>query len=69
MSDTATDLPGPDALTTKQARILESYYALRQRLPGPSIGNHEIPSSVRAVLLVAIIHGKCSNLQNDDYAQ
>ena len=62
VSDTATELPRADGLTIKQARILESHYALRQRLPGPSIGSHEIPSSVRAVLLMVISHGKYSNL-------
>ena len=69
MSDTATDLPGPDALTTKQARILESYYALRQRLPGPSIGNHEIPSSVRSLASAASTLRKYTRLHNDDYMQ
>ena len=47
MSDAATDVPSPDGLTIKQARILESYYALRQRLPGPSIGSHEILQELR----------------------
>ena len=47
MSDAATDSPSPDGLTIKQARILESYYALRQRLPGPSIGSHEILAELR----------------------
>jgi len=47
MSDAATDVPSPDGLTNKQARILESYYALRQRLPGPSIGSHEILQELR----------------------
>ena len=47
MSDAATDVPSPDSLTIKQARILESYYALRQRLPGPSIGSHEILQELR----------------------
>ena len=47
MSDTATDVPSSDGLTIKQARILESYYALRQRLPGPSIGSHEILQELR----------------------
>lgn len=47
MSDAATDLPSPDGLTLKQARILEAYYALRQRLPGSSIGSHEILAELR----------------------
>ena len=47
MSDAATDVPSSDGLTIKQARILESYYALRQRLPGPSIGSHEILQELR----------------------
>ena len=47
MSDVATDLPSPDGLTIKQARILETYYGLRQRLPGPSIGSHEILAELR----------------------
>ena len=47
MSDAATDVPSPDGLTIKQARILESYYSLRQRLPGPSIGSHEILQELR----------------------
>ena len=47
MSDAATDVPSPDGLTIKQARILESYYALRQRLPGPSIGSHEVLQELR----------------------
>ncbi len=48
----ATDVPSPDGLTIKQARILESYYSLRQRLPGPSIGSHEL-----AVVEVAVRRG------------
>jgi|GEM_PF-2857208 len=47
MSDAATGVPSPDGLTIKQARILESYYALRQRLPGPSIGSHEVLQELR----------------------
>ena len=47
MSDAATDVPSPDGLTIKQARILESYYALRQRLPGPSIGSREVLQELR----------------------
>ena len=47
MSDAATDVPSPDGLTIKQARILESYYSLRQRLPGPSIGSPEVLQELR----------------------
>ncbi len=47
MSDAATDVPSPDGLTIKQARILESYDSLRQRLPGPSIGSHEVLQELR----------------------
>jgi len=47
MSDASTDVPSPDGLTIKQARILESYYALRQRLSGSSIGSHEILQELR----------------------
>ena len=47
MSDAATDVPSPDGLTIKQARILESHDSLRQRLPGPSIGSHEVLQELR----------------------
>lgn len=41
------DCSSPDRLTVKQARILEAYYALRQRLPGSSIGSREIRQELR----------------------
>jgi hypothetical protein len=47
MSGAATDPPSPDGLTIKHARILESCCALRQRLPGPSIGIDEILQGLR----------------------
>ena len=47
MSDPAYDFSNPDGLTDKQARILETYYALRQRMPGPCIGSREILTEIR----------------------
>ena len=49
MSDLAYDWSSSDSLTIKQARILESYFRLRQRLPGSSIGSREILDDLRAM--------------------
>ncbi len=37
----------PQGLMINQARILESDYSLRQRLPGPSVGSHKVLAELR----------------------